>query len=380
VKYLPLVWAGLWRRPARLVFTLLAITTAFILFGLLEGVNAGFAKALADQDLGRLFTDLKVPGGEGMPISAMAEIEKVPGVIGVAQRAYFIGAYQQPKDLVAVVVVDPRRWFPMQPNLTISKEQFAALVNTRAGIVATPALQKRYGWKIGDKIPLKSSIAKQDGSNDWIFDFVGTFDNPKRPVTAQLGLINYDYLDAARATEKGTVDRYIIRIADPKRSVAISAAVDRLFANSSHETSTRSEKDMAQSQMKQVGDITFVTNTIVSAVLFTLLFLTANAMKQSINERTSEFAVLKTIGMSDIQVASVVFAEALLLCVVAAVLGLFLSALLAPFMVNVLGAVRLSWLVVTTAVMTAVLMAVLSAAPPAWRVHRLRIVEALAVR
>jgi putative ABC transport system permease protein len=103
-------------------------------------------------------------------------------------------------------------------------------------------------------------------------------------------------------------------------------------------------------------------------------------MKQSINERTSEFAVLKTIGMSDIQVASVVFAEALLLCVVAAVLGLFLSAMLAPFMVNVLGAVRLSWLVVTSAVMTAVLMAVVSAAPPAWRVHRLRIVEALAVR
>jgi putative ABC transport system permease protein len=380
VKYFPLVWAGLWRRPARSILTLLSIATAFVLFGMLEGVNAGFAKALTDQDLGRLFTDLKVPGSEGMPISAMAEIEKVPGVIGVAQRAYFIGSYQQPKDFVSIVVVDPRRWFPMQPNLKISKQQLAALLSTRTGIVMTPALQKRYGWKIGDKIPLKSSIAKQDGSSDWIFDLVGTFDNPKQPTTAQLGLINYDYLDAARATDKGTVDRYIIRIADPKRSVAISAAVDRLFVNSSHETSTRSEKDMAQSQMKQVGDVTFLTNSIVSAVLFTLLFLTANAMKQSIRERTSEFAVMKTIGMSDIQVAALVLVEALLLCLVAAVLGLLLSALLAPLMVDVLGVVRLSWIVVVSGLLTAVLMAVVSAAPPAWRVHRLCIVEALGDR
>lgn len=380
MKYLPLVWAGLWRRPARLVFTVLSIASAFMVFGLLQGVNAGFAKALADQDLDRLVTDLKVPGGEEMSISAMAEIEKVPGVIAVAQRAYFVGSYQQPKDLIAAVVVDPRRWFPLHPGLAISKAQFSTLVSTRTGMVATPALQNRYGWKIGDKIPLKSGIAKQDGSNDWVFDFVGTFDNPEQPTTAQLALINYDYLDAARASGKGTVDRYMVRISDPKRSVAISAAIDRMFANSSHETSTRSEKDMAQSQMKQVGDITLVTNSIVSAVLFTLLFLTANVMKQSIRERTTEFAVLKTIGLSDIQVAALVLTEALLLCVAAAVLGLSLATLLAPLMANVLGAVRVSWFVVGCAVLTAVLMAIVSAAPPAWRIHRLRIVEALSDR
>lgn len=379
MKYFSLVWAGLLRRPIRLLFTMLSIATAFVLFGMLEGLNAGFAKALADQDLTGLITDLKVPGGEGMPISAMTQIERVPGVVVVAQRAYFMASYQQPTKTVAALATDPIRWFALRPGFKISKAELATLVKTRAGIVATPELLRLYGWKIGDKIPLMSSIAKEDGS-PWIFDLVGTFDTRVDPGKATLALINYDYFDAARATDKGTVDRYMVRIADPTHSVAVSNAIDNMFVNSAHETETRSQKEIAQSQMKQIGDVTYLTNAVVAAVLFTLLILTANAMKQSVYERIPEFAVLKTIGLTDLRVAALVLAEALMLCVISASIGLAVSALLAPLMVNILGVVRLSWDVVAGAGIVACLMAIISAAPPAWRMHRLRIVDALAVR
>jgi putative ABC transport system permease protein len=380
VKYFSLIWAGLRRRPTRLVFTGLSIATAFVLFGMLEGLNAGFAKALEDQDLNGLMTDMKIPGGEGIPISAMTKIERIPGVTVVAPRFYFIGAYQQPKNLVAALATEPRRWFALRPTFTVSRAHLAALATTPTGMLATPGLMRFYGWKIGDRIPLTSSIPKTDGTNVWTFDLLGTFDTRSDPGKATLALINYDYLDAARATEKGTVDRYLVRIADPTRSVAVSKAIDGMFANSAHETRTRSEKEFAQSQMKQIGDVKLLTNAVVGAVLFTLLFLTANVMKYSVHERISEFAVLKTIGFANSQVAALVLSEALLLCVICAALGLALSTLAAPFMVNVLGKVRVSWTVVADAGVIAVLMAIISAAPPAWRMHRLRIIEALAVR
>jgi putative ABC transport system permease protein len=380
MKYFSLVWAGLRRRPTRLLFTMLSIATAFVLFGMLEGLNAGFAKALADQDLNGLITDLKVPGGEGMPISAMTKIEQVPGVVVVAQRAYFMGAYQHASNTVAALATDPNRWFALRPGFKISKAQLTTFSSTRAGIVATPALMRLYGWKIGDKIPLTSSIAKEDGTTAWTFDLVGTFDTKADPGKATLALINYDYLDAARASDKGTVDRYLVRISDPTHSVAVSNAIDGMFTNSAHETQTRSEKEMAQSKMKQIGDVTFLTNAVVAAVLFTLLILTANAMKQSVYERIPEFAVLKTIGLTDLRVATLVFAEALTLCVISAVMGLAVSALIAPLLVNILGVVRLSWGVIAGAAVVAFIMAIVSAIPPAWRIHRLRIVDALAVR
>jgi putative ABC transport system permease protein len=380
LNYLSFVWAGLRRRPTRLVFSALSIATAFVLFGTLEGLNAGFAKALADQDLNGLITDTKIPGGQGIPISAMEKIARIPGVTVVAPRAYFMGAYQQPNNLVAALATDPRRWFALRPTFSITAAQLATFVATRSGMVATPALLQRYGWKIGDRIPLTSSTAKLDGTSVWTFDLVGTFDLRKDPGKATLALINYDYLDAARANDKGTVDRYLVRIADATHSVAISRTIDAMFVNSAHETRTRSEKELAQSQMKQIGDVTFLTNAVVAAVLFTLLFLTANVIKHSVHERIPEFAVLKTIGFSNLQVTALVLGEALVLCLASAAIGLALCALAAPFMGNVLGAVHLSWAVLAGAGLTAVLMAVISAAPPAWRVHRLRIVDALAVR
>ena len=378
MKYLPLIWAGLWRRPARSIFTLLSVAVAFFLFGILEGLNDGFDKSIADQQLDRLITDTRVAGAPPMPISALQQIEKIPGVTRVAQRATLIGSWREPKDMVAVLATDPRRFFAVRPEFAISPGHFAALTSTRSGMVVTPALMKHFGWKVGDRISLKSQVLQRDGSDTWTLDIVGTLDVRDEPGQLFLSLMNYQYLDEARARGKGEVERFIVRIADPGRSVATAAAIDRLFANSHHETRTRSEKEMALVRMKQVGDIQFITRAIVGAVFFTLLFLTANTMRQSVRDRTSEFGVVKSLGFSNAAVLCLVLAEAGALCVLAATIGLAAASVTAPLFEDTLGSVQLSTTSVASGVAAALLVAFCSAILPAWRIRRLSVVDALA--
>jgi putative ABC transport system permease protein len=380
VKYFILIWAGLWRKPVRLMFTLLSIIVAFLLFGMLHGLNVGFAKVIADQHVDRLITDPRVPGGAPMPLAAASAIQNVPGVMIVAPRSMFFGTYQSPENAVVALATDPQRWFAVRPEIVIAKSQLDALLKTRTGIVITPVLQKQYGWKIGDRIPIQSRILKQDGGAEWVFDLVGVFDNADNPNKAKQAVINYSYFDEARATNRGTVDRFIVRIADPKRSTQTAGAIDRLFRNSDHETRTQSEREWTQSQIKQLGDISFFTTAIVGAVFFTLLFLTANTMMQSVRERIPEFAVLKSMGYSDTSVFSIVFLEALCMCVFAALLGLIIADAVFPKLTNFFGGFILQWIVFVEGVIAAVLVAIVSAFIPAIRVKRLRITDAIAGR
>jgi putative ABC transport system permease protein len=268
----------------------------------------------------------------------------------------------------------------MRPGLAVSKEQLNALLATRTGMLATPALQSYFGWKVGDKIPLQSSMPRRDGSVHWTFDLVGSFDVAENPGKAYLAVVNYDYFDAERTTDIGTAERFLIKIADPNRSAQTALAIDKLFANSSHETRTRSEKEMAQSRLKQIGDIKFLTNAIVGSVLFTLLFVTGNTMRQSTRERTPEFGVLKALGYSDTKIFMLVLAEALTLCVLAALLGLAIAAMAAPLLKDVIGVVQFSWPVIADGVCMAILLALVSAALPAWSVSRLSVVDAIGGR
>ncbi|GFE79693.1 membrane protein [Steroidobacter agaridevorans] len=377
MKFLPLVWTALWHRPARTVFTLLSIVAAFVLFGSLQGLNAGFDKAVVDQQLDTLITDSRVPGGPAMPVAALREIEELPGVVLATQRATLIGWYQQPKNTVAVIAADAAKWFSIRPRLAVATEQMNALLATRTGMLATPALQSYYGWKIGDKIPLQTSLPKRDGSRSWTFDLVGTFDVSDNPGKAYLSVINYDYFDAERTSEIGTAERFLIRIADPNRSARTALAIDGLFANSSHQTRTRSEKEIAQSRLKQIGDIRFLTNAVVGSVLFTLLFVTGNTMRQSVRERTPEFGVLKALGSSDGGILLLVLAEALTLCVLAAMLGLGIALAAAPLLEEVIGVVEFSWRVIANGIFVAGLLALVSAVVPAWSIWRSSVVDAL---
>lgn len=376
MKLFPLVWAGLWRRPLRSVLTAACIAIAFLLLGLLEGVNAGFAKAIADAHRDLLVTNTRVRGGAPMPISAMAEIQRVPGVVDVAPRAYFLGSFGDPvrKNGLAALATDPDGFFRIRSG-AVSKESLNAMRRTRAGMLVTPAVLQNFGWKVGDVVTLRSQLLRTDGSRDWTFNIVGTF-RLKDPA-AHFGVINYAYLDESRVENRGTAEIFYERIADPTKAVATAAAIDRIFANSSHESRTRSDQEHAQFQAKQMGDVQFFTNAIMGAVLFTLAFLTGNTLRQSIHERIPEFALLKALGYTDVRVLSLAFAEALLLYVPPAALGLLLAYLAAPLPKKDIGAVVVSPAVALAGIACAGLLALVGAALPALSLSRMSVISAL---
>jgi putative ABC transport system permease protein len=382
MKFLTLVWAGLWRRPARSILTGMCIVIAFLLVGLLDGVNAGFAKVIAEAHRDLLVTDRRVPGGTQMPISAMAAIGGVAGVKEVAQRAHFVGSYREPaaQNTIAAIATEPDLFFRLRPHFIVAKGGVEAMRETRPGMLATPAMLQHFGWKVGDTITIRSQTLKTDGSRGWMFSIVGTFDTAKGPTSSFLGIINYAYLDEYRVEDRGTADSFYVGIADPTKAVATAAAIDRIFANSSHETRTRSDQERAEFQSKQMGDVAFFTNAIMGAVLFTLAFLTGNTLRQSLHERIPEFAVLKAMGYSDSRILGLAYTEALLLFMPTAALGLGLAYLAAPLAKKDIGVIVVSPAVAMIGLCCAVLLALIGASLPALHLSRMSIVASLSKR
>lgn len=379
MKYLPLLWAGLWRKRTRTLFTLLSVITAFLLFGLLQGVNTWLTNVVSESRVNRLYTVSRISFIEPLPLSYTQQIETVPGVSKVAYFAWFGGYYQDPKNQVMSYVMDARRTFDVFPEWKIPKEQIEKMIRTRDGAIVGAPTAKKYGWKIGDRVPLRTPIwTRKDNAPAYTFEIVGTYESPTQN---NLFLINYDYFDEARSFGNGKVGWFAYSIDDPTKSARVAAAVDARFRNSANETKTQNEKEYAQAQIKQIGDIGFMVNAIVGAVMFTLLFLTGNTMMQSVRERIPELAVLKTVGFTDGMVTTLVLAESILLCVIAALVGLALAAGIFPAIGRVLpGVVRLPAEVILGGFAAAIALALISGAPPAWRANRMTVVDALAGR
>ena len=382
MKFFPLLWAGLWRKRTRTVLTLLSVVIAFLLFGLLQGVNSWLSNALEETRVNRLYTVSRISYIEPLPKAYLAQIENVPGVDTVAYFNWFGGYYQDAKNAVVGYPIDAERTFKVFPDWKVPKGQLDTMVRTRNGAIVGGALAKRFGWKVGDRVPLGTTIwTKKDGTSTYDFDIVGIFTVPSQPSNEQLFLMNYDYFDEARSFGQGQVGWYAFSIKDPTQSSAIAKRVDTLFENSPNETKTQNEKEFAQAQIKQIGDIGFMVNAIVGAVMFTLLFLTGNTMMQSVRERIPELAVLKTVGFTDGAVTTLVLAESVLLCVFAALLGLGLAAAIFPAARAVVGGeVLLPASVILGGVVAALVLALLSGLPPVWRANRLTVVDALAGR
>ncbi len=381
MKYLPLVWAGLWRKRTRTILTFLSIATAFVLLGVLQGINQGMSAAVKRMHLDRLYVMNRVNATWPQPVTITKDIRKIPGVRHVGHWTYFAGFFREPRNMVGGMAVDAAEMFALYPELNVPADQVAAMLQRPMGIIIGRPLAERYGWKIGDHVPLGSLIWRQkSGASTWEFDIVGIFDLKGRSTLDPNNFfVNFDYFDEARGGF-GIVHMIVVGIADPRMAERISAQIDRTFMTSGSQTRTRNEQAYARTQMKQIGNVGLIANTVCGAALFTLLFVTGNAMTQSVRERTAEFAVLKTLGFSDRQVLVVVLSEALALCVVAALVGLAISRAIYPRVAAIFGPLQMPMTVLFTGIGMAVLVAALSALAPAMRAVRLNVVDALAGR
>jgi len=380
MKYLPLVWAALLRSRLRTLLTFLSIVVAFLLFGVLHGVVGGLDVLINSMSDTRLRVLNRIGFTHWMPIAIRNEIERIPGVTAVAANGYFGGYYQDPKNQLGGSAMDMAALFRIYPELVLPEAERATMLRTRTGAMIGADLASRYGWKVGDRITVDTPIwAHPDGSRSWVFDIVGIFHYSKGDLPTNELWMNYDYFSEGGGM-KDQASQFIVGIKDPASATRISRQIDALFRNSASPTLTQTEKAWAQSNIRRAGNIRFIVNAIIGAVLFTLLALTANTMMQSVRVRIGELAVLKTFGYSNGIVAMLVVLEALMLCLGAALCGLALAALAFPPLMQRVGlsAVPIPLSVIGAGFAIAVCLAIVSALPPLWRASRLDVATALA--
>jgi putative ABC transport system permease protein len=380
MKYLPLVWAGIWRKRSRTVLLLLQIASAFLLFGLLQGLNSGIKQAIARAHADRLYVGSSVSLGVPIPMGLLPQIRNVPGVKFATPFIQFPSSFQKPSQAIPVIGVDPEAFFDAFPDYVVPPEQVQALKNDRSGMILGAIPAQRYGLKVGDRLPLQTQQPKSDGSTAWTFNIVGIFDVPSAPNGAASGIVNYALLNEARLADRDTTLLFIALADSPAHAPGVGAAIDKAFANSSHETRTQSEGDLISSQLQRIADIDFIVGGIIGAVFFALLLATGALMMQSVRERVPELAVLKTLGFSGNLVMILILVEAVLFCVFSAAIGLGLASIILPQARTLIGITSMPVNVIVTGLVFAVVLAIAGSSVPAWRGLKLRVAEALADR
>jgi putative ABC transport system permease protein len=380
MKFLPLIWAGIWRKRGRAVLMLLQIVSTFALFGVLQGLNTGIKQAIAHTHADRLYVASNVSLGDPLPLAHLSRLRSVPGVRQVSYRIGFGGTWQQPTQFIPGFATEVRSFFAMFDELVVPRQQIEALADTRSGVIVGKVTAERYGWKVGDRVTIQGPTPKRDGSRDWPLDIVGIYTQRMQPESAIALIANYEYANESRAVNRDTVDYFTVQVRDASSAAQIGLQIDGLFANSSNETRTQSEQELARSQVQRIGDLDFIVHGVTAAVFFALLFATGALLMQSIRERLPELAILKTLGFSDRLVMTLIVCEALTLCVLSAAIGLGLATLLLPLARGAIGIASVPVVVLLAGLGCAVILALIGATVPAWRGLRLQVADALADR
>jgi putative ABC transport system permease protein len=324
MKFFPLLWSSLWRKKIRTIFTLLSVFVAFLLFGLLMTIRGAFSFGVDIAGIDRLVLIHKISLIMPLPVSYLERLKAMEGVTMATHNTWFGGVYQDPSNFFAQIAVEPEPFMKLYPEYVLPPDQMKAWLDDRQGVIVGADLAKRFGWKIGDRIPIQGTIWLPKQGETWEFNVAGIYDGEQGIDKTQF-FFRYDYLDENRARGEGAVGWYIVKIADPSQAQQMGAKFDAMFANSSAETKTTTEKGFVEGFAKQVGDIGAIMVAILVAVLFTMLLVAANTMAQSVRERTSEMGVLKTLGFSNASILALILGESVLIAVLGGSLGLGLS-------------------------------------------------------
>jgi len=383
VKYFGLIWKNIWRKKIRTSLTILSIFVAFLLFALLSALGYAFKGGEDAADAERLVVINKISLINPLPIAYRNRIASTSGVQSVTYASWFGGFYQDPRNQFGQFPTEPYEYFSMYPELQMPQEQLDAWAKNRTGAVIGREIAEQYGIEVGDRIPLQATIwTMADGGRTWEFDIEGIFETTDPRGSSAFMLFQYDYFEEARAFAKGTVGWYVLRVEPGADPVQISNAIDLQFANSPSETETSTEAAFAQSFAKQFGNIALIVTLILGAVFFTLLLVSGNTMSQSVRERISELAVMKTLGFSDRAVLGVVLSESIVIMLIGGLFGLGVGWIVVQGVGQTMGAflpgIYLSPQAILTAISIMIGAGIVAGIFPALKAMRLSIIDALA--
>lgn len=326
MKFLPLLFYNFMRHKTRTALTILSVVVAFVLFGYLAAIGKAFDMGVSVAGQDRLVVRHKVSLIQLLPASYEADMERIEGVENATHATWFGGIYKEPRNFFAQMAVEPDEFLDMYPEFLVPEEQKRTWLATKTGAIVGRVTADRFGFKVGQKVPLQATIWRpKDGNPAWTFDIVGIYDGAQKETDASIFLFRTDFLQENNVFGEGMVGWYYIRVSDPSRAEAVARAVDEHFANSPAETKTETEGAFVKGFAEQMGNIGAIIRAILTAVFFTILLVAGNTMAQSVRERISELGVLKAIGFTDAQVLTFVLMESLIISVVGGAIGLLLA-------------------------------------------------------
>ncbi|HEY2496158.1 MAG TPA: FtsX-like permease family protein [Candidatus Angelobacter sp.] len=384
MKFIGLIRANLFRKKVRLLLTLGSFAVAMCLFGLLVVIRGAFNQGIDVAGANRLVSYNRIGLINPLPLSYRDRILQVPGVTGVTHQNWFGGVYQDPKNFFPQFVIDPESQRKMYPEFNIPDDQWQNFLKDRQGAIVGAFTAKKFGWKVGDRIPIQGTFLP----GTWEFNIDGIYHGTRANDDESQFWFQWDnfenYIETKKITRYlGMVGWYTIKIDNPDNALRVAKAVDSLFANSDYETHTDSEANFAAGFAKQMGNIQFLILSIGSIVFFTLLLVTGNTMAIAVRERTSELAVLKAVGYSDRFVLLLVLFESMVIAAFGGVLGLLAAKgfTLLPANVNPIRSffplLYLSAGMFAVGVTAALTVGLVSGVLPAFGAMRLRVVDAL---
>lgn len=380
MKFRGLIFANLFRKKLRLILTIGSFAVALFLFAFLAVVRGAFTRGADIEGADRLVTINRVSIIQPLPLAYRDKIQRIPGVQAVTHNNWFGGVYQDEKNFFPQFVIDVENQRRVIPELVVPDDQWQNFVKDRQGAIVGAKTAQRFGWKIGDRIPIKNVAYGVSGT--WEFNLDGIYHSQRTGGDESQFWFQWDYFEERMPERfKGNVGWYVVKLDSPDKAVSVAKAIDDMAANSSFETKTETESEFAASWVKQFGNIQLLIITIGSVVFFTLLLVTGNTMAISVRERIGELAVLKAIGFSDRWVLFFVLAEALTIALVGGLLGLGVALLAIPALGAALNGLLptliLSPAVLSSGLAIALLVGAIGGILPGIGAMRLRVVDAI---
>jgi len=378
MKFSALIFANLLRKKIRLILTVGSFAVALFLFAFLAVVQNAFNRGADVAGADSLVVIDRVSIINLIPLKYRDEILQIPGVKSITHNNWFGGVYQDEKNFFPQFVIDPENQRLVFPELLVPDDQWNAFVKDRQGAIAGARTAERFHWKIGDRIPIKTTLY---GGGSWEFNLDGIYHGQRPEDDETQFWLQWDYFEERIPQEiKGQIGWYVLRVNNPDDSVRVAKAIDDKFANSSSETKTETESAFAAGWVKQFGNIQFLILTIGSVVFFTLLLVTGNTMAISVRERTAELAVLKAIGYSGRRVLIFILAESLMIALIGGLLGLGLALLAVPALAKALNGMLPQLLlepsILVLGLISALAVGIASGILPGLGAMRMRVVEA----
>ncbi|MGB6450912.1 MAG: ABC transporter permease [Steroidobacteraceae bacterium] len=380
MKYLGFILANIARDKMRLLFLAVSIISAFMLFGALSAVGIFFRGGYRFSDNVRIFIDPKYT--DTLPLSYVEQVRRLPGLRN-GEVDYAVergGYYQDPKNPLNPLAINEE--FPQAPDPTgrfiWDLQQVRAYRADRQGALANESLAQKYGWKLGDVVPITMpGITKLDGTHVFTFTIRGIWHYRDPAEGHNQFFLHYTYLDESRATDRSTIDFMVAILADGVDPSRFAHSVDQLFMNSGAETLSGTQDGVQRDYFRRIGNITFIAYLILAAVFLTMLLATGNSLTQSFRERTREFGTLKALGFGPMRIWWLVMTEANVLLLAGGSLGLLAAFSLIHVAQRRIGDIELSSTQLAIGVTLMVVSGCLVGWFPARRAARLTVVEAI---